>query len=179
MYNVTTSVKKLYPDYQFAIPIAPNLEKSLFAGYSLMENCHLIKGESAKALMASDFAVIASGTSTLQAALLKVPMVIVYKLSPLSYFIGRLVVKVKYISLVNILLEKSVKDDSGLRIKELLQDDANEEKIMAELTKIIDGSKYRDGMIQQLEKVKNLFITERASLKVAEMVEKLGVQGNV
>ena len=179
MYNVTTSVKKLYPDYQFAIPIAPNLEKSLFAGYSLMENCHLIKGESAKALMASDFAVIASGTSTLQAALLKVPMVIVYKLSPLSYFIGRLVVKVKYISLVNILLEKSVKDDSGLRIKELLQDDENEEKIMAELTKIIDGSKYRDGMIQQLEKVKNMFITERASLKVAEMVEKLGVQGNV
>ena len=92
---------------------------------ALPASCRLIQQGAIEALAASDAAVIASGTSTLQAALLETPMVVVYKLSPVTFFVGRLIIKVRYIGLVNLLLEKSVKDDTGLRIKELLQDNAS------------------------------------------------------
>ncbi|MBI3592487.1 MAG: lipid-A-disaccharide synthase, partial [Nitrospirae bacterium] len=137
MADVATEMKRRYPDYQFVMPLAPNLDEALFPRY-ISEIFHVVKGRSIKALLSSDIALIASGTSTLQAALLGIPTVVIYKLSPLTYFIGKLIVKVKHISLVNILLDKSVEDDSGLRIRELLQADANKENIMSELVKISD-----------------------------------------
>ena len=123
-----------------------------------------------KALMAADIAVIASGTATLQAALLGVPMVVVYKLSSFTYFAGRLIVKVKHVSLANILLEKSVRDDTGLRITELLQGDANKENIMKELARLWGDQGYRNDMISQMKKVSALFLNRSASQRVAEMV---------
>lgn len=178
MAGVIKKTKERCPGCQFVIPVAPNLNSNAL---SLMED--EVKGvagrsllftyNSIKTLLASDTAVIASGTSALQAAFLCVPMVVVYKLSLLTYYIGRLIVKVKHISLVNILLDKSVKDESGLRIKELLQADANAENIFRELNKIMDTPQYRDEMTAQLRKVRGLFLSGNVSLRAAEMVEDL------
>jgi lipid-A-disaccharide synthase len=100
-------------------------------------------------------------------------MVIVYKLSPITFFVGKLIVKVRYIGLVNLLLEKSVQDDTGIRIKELLQDNASATNIFYELCNIIDSQIYRTGMLSQLSKIEGLYKGKRASARVAEMVLEL------
>lgn len=189
--NVIISMQRFYPDYQFVIPVAPNLNSN---SLSIIHNelnkiSHhppLITHHAVKALLSSDIAVIASGTSTLQAAFLGVLPVVIYKLSPLTYYIGRLIVKIKHISLINILLdyvegnwcankktETRRYEDTGLRIKELLQSDVNKENIAAELSKIIYTSSYRLEMASQLDKIGKQFLDKEASLRVAEMVEKL------
>jgi lipid-A-disaccharide synthase len=168
-----SEIQKKYPEYQCVIPVAPNLDKRLFEDSAFPATCHLIQQGAIEALAASDVAVIASGTSTLQAALLETPMVIVYKLSPITFFVGKLMVKVRYIGLVNLLLEKSVQDDTGLRIKELLQDNASATNIFSELCNIIDSQIYRSGMLSQLSKIEGLYKGKRASARVAEMVLEL------
>lgn len=175
MTEVIGTAKRLFPDYQFVIPVAPNLDLHDFDLQQIVKDPVVtwIKGQSIKALMAGETAVIASGTSTLQAALLGVPMTVIYKLSPLSYYIGKLVVKVKHISLVNILLDASVKDDSGLRIKELLQQDANRENIVKEIARIVGNADYRNEMKEQLERVRRLFLEKHASQRVSEIAASL------
>src|SRR5208283_4250670 len=166
------------PGYQFVLPVAPNLSAEAL---SVMNNelkefdlrPLVITDHAVKALLCADVALIASGTATLQAALLGVPMVVLYKLSPFTYFVGKLVVKVRHVSLVNILLDKSVRDDSGLRIRELLQGAANKKNIMDELARLSDNQEYKNTMISQMGKVKAFFLNRNASLRVAEMVERL------
>ena len=168
-----SEIQKKYPEYQCVIPVAPNLDKRLFEDSALPDTCRLIQQGAIEALVASDAAVIASGTSTLQAALLETPMVVVYKLSPITFFVGRLIIKVRYIGLVNLLLEKSVQNDTGLRIKELLQDYASAANIFSELCNIIDNRIYRAEMLSQLSKIRGLYKGKRASARVAEMVLEL------
>src|SRR5208337_4381862 len=115
------------------------------------------------ALISADISLIASGTATLQAALLGVPMVVLYKLSPFTYFVGRLVVKVNHVSLANILLDKSVQDDSGTRIRELLQGEANKKNILEELDRLSSDYEYKNAMISQMQKVRALFLNRNAS----------------
>lgn len=191
MAAAAAAVKERYPEYQFVLPVAPNLSPDTTGRRSAAAppqpgfgdfdhpifrspDFHFIAGDrSVRALMAADLALIASGTATLQAALSGVPMVVVYKLSYFTYFAARLIVKVKHVSLANILLDKSVRDDSGLRITELLQGDANKDNITKELWRLLDDRVYRDGMILQMGKVRELFLDRSASLRVAEMVEEL------
>jgi len=175
--DVINEMKKLHPDYQFVIPAAPNLETNAFSEM-VTHNSLLVTHNSIKALLAADSAVIASGTSTLQAAMLKVPMVVIYKLSPITFFVGRFIVKVKYISLANILLDYLPSDyASPLRIKELLQGEASRENIIMELTRISADQSYKDEMVSQLGKATLLFMDKEASLRVAGMVEELGAKG--
>jgi lipid-A-disaccharide synthase len=177
MSDVIREMKERYSDYQFVMPIAPNLSHDALSLMNELEkNTHQalrFTHHAIKTLFASDLAVIASGTSALQAALVGVPTVVVYKLSPLTYFIGRLIVKVKHISLVNILLDKSVRGDSGIRIKELLQKDVSKENIIMELNKIINNADYRNEMVSQMKRVRELFINREASLRVAQIIEEL------
>ncbi|MGO9013463.1 MAG: lipid-A-disaccharide synthase [Dissulfurispiraceae bacterium] len=178
MAAAAAAMKERSPEYQFVMPVAPNLgtealsvmtnELKEFDPHSLV-----ITDQAVKALLSADIALIASGTATLQAALLGVPMVVLYKLSAFTYFVGKLVVKVNYVSLANILLDKSVRDDSGLRIRELLQGAANKKNIMEELVHLSDSQEYRNAMISQMEKVRAFFLNRNASLRVAEMVEQL------
>jgi lipid-A-disaccharide synthase len=171
--QVIESMKVRYPDCRYILPIALNLDESVFKKQPLPEGCILVRGESIKALLASDLAVIASGTSALQSGLLKVPMVVIYRVSAFTAFIAKHIIDVNYISLVNILLDKSTAEDSGLRVVELLQADVNVSNIMAELTKIADDAGYRQEFLSQLEHVKELFRGKKASRTVALMIGDL------
>ncbi len=178
MSAVAAALKKRSAEYQFVLPVAPNLSSDALSAIrnelmELTDHSLVITDDAIKALLSADSALIASGTATLQAALLGVPMAVVYKLSPFTYLVGRLVVKVSHVSLANILLDKSVPDDSGLRIRELLQGEANKKNIMEELIRISDDHEYRSAMLLQMQKVRSLFLNRNASLRVAEMVEKL------
>lgn len=155
--------------YQFCVPLAPNTDEEAFGRYLddlRTEDVIIRKGDSVRVLAASDMAVVASGTATLQTALLEVPMVVIYKLSPLTYQFGKRIVKVKYISLVNILSGREV-------VKELLQEKANPQEIVKEVKKIATDKLYRGNMVAELRTIKGQFAGKRPSERVAEIVMEL------
>lgn len=162
-------LKRSGRNYQFIMPLAPNVDMNRFEpvlNAIKKEGVACVRGGAVKALASSDAAVIASGTATLQAALLGIPMVVVYKVAPLTYLIGKALLDLKYISLVNILAGRGV-------VPELIQKRASAENIMKELKKIIHDDKYRAEMTGFLNGLRNLFYGRRPSVKVAEIVGEM------
>ena len=173
MLDVVKNFKAEFPNYnyQFVMPIAPNVDVKKYQGFidKLKDEGVMVKKENAvTALSISDLAVIASGTATLQAAFLETPMVVIYKLSPLTYFIGRLIVDVKYISLINLISDREV-------VKELLQSGANAKNIISELKKIMLDKDYRDQMTNYFRTVREIFAGKRPSQRVAEIIGEMTV----
>jgi lipid-A-disaccharide synthase len=123
----------------------------------------LSKGEVQEVLSISDVALITSGTATLQAAIKGVPLVIIYKVSPITYLLGRLLVKVKNIGIVNILAGREI-------VPELIQSDANPEKIADVIKKILDEPVYRDNMKKNLLEVREKLGSPGASERAAEAI---------
>lgn len=169
MIDVVRQWKKEFQGYQFCIPLAPNIdgdEYNPFFEALRQEGVVIQKGESVRVLAASDLAVVASGTATLQAAFLEIPMVVIYKLSPMTYFIGRLIIDVKYISLVNLLSGKGV-------VTELIQHKANPEDITKELKKILFDIQYKEKILTDYRLIKEPFSGKRASKRVADIIGEM------
>ncbi len=165
--DVTEQMHKDYPDIQLVIPLAQ--------GTKLSENpadyITVIHDFTREALAASEAAVVASGTATLETALLETPMVVFFKASFISFHIAKLLVKIKFVSLANLLLEKGV-------VLELLQKDATAGNIMSELKKLLDDETYKNRMIAELKKIKDLFIGKKPSSRVASIVGELAEWSN-
>lgn len=163
--EVVRLFKKEFGHFQFCVPLAPNTD---LAGHSRIieelrqEGVVINKGESLRVLAASDMSVIASGTATLQAVLLGVPFVVIYKLFPLTYWLGRMILRVRHISLVNILSGRQV-------VRELLQAEASSEKIIQELRRIMAENTYRKKMIEAFGEVREMFSAKNASERVADI----------
>jgi lipid-A-disaccharide synthase len=156
-------------DYQFCVPLAPNTDQRKYHTHLEALRCEGVvmkEGESIRVLSASDMAVVASGTATLQSAFLEVPMVVIYKLSALSYQLGRRILDVKYISLVNILSGEEV-------VKELIQDMANPRDVVRELKNIMSDTVHRETMLRHYKKLKEPFMDRTASRRVADIVMEL------
>jgi len=156
-------------NYQFCVPLAPNTDERKYHIHIKalrQEGVTITKGESVRVLAVSDMAVVCSGTATLQAVFLDVPMVVIYKLSPLTYQLGKRIVKVKNVSLINILLGREI-------VREFLQDDANPENIMRELKKIMFDSKHKEDMLYHYRLTKEPFMNKNASKRVAEIIMEM------
>lgn len=171
MLDVVKNFKSQFRDYnyQFIIPVAPNIDISKYSEYldKLRDEGVIIKKENAvNVLSISDMAVIASGTATLQAAFLEVPMVVIYKLSPLTFFMGKLIVDVKYISIINLISDREV-------VKELLQSKAGAKNIIHELKQIMSDKKHRGEMIKYFKTVKDIFAGKKPSQRVAEIIYEM------
>ncbi|MBS1114831.1 MAG: lipid-A-disaccharide synthase, partial [Nitrospirae bacterium] len=169
MLDVAREFKKEHANYQFCMPFAPNTDMEKYSPILRLfkeEGVIVTKGESLRTLAASEIAVIASGTATLQAALLGVPLVVVYKLFPLTYWIGRMIVKVKHVSLVNILSGRGV-------VKELLQSEATTLNIVHELGKILSGGSYTKRMMDAYARIREIYSSQNASERVADMAEEM------
>ena len=110
----------------------------------------------------SEVVLVASGTATLEVALLKVPMIIVYKVSLLSYVVGRLIVDVKNIGLVNIVAGKTI-------VPELLQRDANGERIAREALTILKNGERKKEMIRELEIIRTKLGDPGAAIRTAKL----------
>ena len=170
MLEVVREFKKEHETYQFCMPFAPNTDMEKYSGLVRLlegEGVTINKGESLKTLAASEAAVIASGTATLQAALLGVPLVVVYKVFPLTYWLGRMIVKgVKHISLVNILSGREV-------VKELFQKEATVGQIVQELKKIISSESHKKSMMDAYGRIRDIYSSRNASERVADMAEEM------
>jgi lipid-A-disaccharide synthase len=128
---VMLEVSKYFPEYRFVIAKASSLDDAFYEQYiSGYKNVRSIRHKTYPLLLNSKAALVTSGTATLETALFGVPQVVCYKGSNISYQIAKRLIKVKYISLVNLIMDKEI-------VKELIQDEMNTENIRIELDKIL------------------------------------------
>ena len=131
MLPVMAKMTERFPDHQFVVAAAPSVDKSLYEQLLGINPVRVIPDKTYEVLRYADAALVTSGTATLEAALFEVPEVVCYKSSAISYHIARRLVKVSYISLVNLIMEKEV-------VRELIQDEFNERNLRRELERILD-----------------------------------------
>mgnify|MGYP005627449095 FL=1 len=129
--NTVIKIVDYFPDHQFIVAGAPNIKLSYYKSILKNKRIKVIENKTYEILSISTAAIVTSGTATLETALFKVPQVVCYKSSYFSYFIAKLIVNIKYISLVNLIMDQQI-------VKELIQQDCNKDKIRNELEKILD-----------------------------------------
>lgn len=131
-----------FPEHQFIVAMAPGLSPDFYKPFLQKHpNASAVKGLTYDLLSQAEAALVTSGTATLETALFGVPEVVCYKGNPISYRIARQLIKVPYISLVNLIMEKPV-------VKELIQDDLNPKNLSAELNRLLNDASYRKEMKQ-------------------------------
>jgi lipid-A-disaccharide synthase len=136
---------------------------------ALVPGCRVILGRTYDCLAASQAAVIASGTATLEAALLKTPFVAVYRLSALSYLAGRLLVRIPYVTLPNILLQEPV-------VTELLQGDCRPDLICEQIVRLLDQPEAALRQRQKFDIMKKLLGPGGAQQRAAAAIlEEIGL----
>lgn len=136
MLELMLSVRSHFSDYQFVIAGAPSLPKEFYQKFT-DENVHFVSNKTYDLLRCSAAALVTSGTATLETALLNVPEVVCYRGSRISYEIGkRLIKNIKYISLVNLIMDKEV-------VKELIQNELTTENLVNELNLILNVNRQK------------------------------------
>ncbi len=134
----------------FLLPLAPTLSRADLDENGLKDvkfDIRVISENRYDLMTACDLALAASGTVTLELAILDVPMLVAYRLSPLTYFLGHRFIKVKYASLTNLIVNSEI-------IPELLQDEAKADNIVRELTSLLPGGEKRDIMLAGLSRIR-------------------------
>lgn len=145
MLEVMLKVINKFPSYQFVIGCAPSLSEDFYR--SLVkenENVHLVFNKTYQLLQVASAALVTSGTATLETALFYVPEVVCYKGNKLSYLIAKKLIKVKYISLVNLIMDKPV-------LKELIQNDLTPDNIVKELKYLLTNHEKQRQLLDDYE----------------------------
>ncbi len=153
---------KQFTEFETIVACAPNLPISYYQKYT-SEHVKFVQNETYKLLNSADMAIVTSGTATLETALFRVPQVVCYKSSKMSYTIAKMLVKIKYISLVNLILNKEV-------VCELIQNECNSERIGSELKLIQSGSIKRSKMLQDYDELIKVLGESGSSRRVAENI---------
>lgn len=155
------SIISNYPNYNFIIAGVNNVDPNIYnlGSYS---NLFIVYNKTYDLLTNSFAAIVTSGTASLECALFKIPQLVCYKTSHLSYFIGKLFVKLKYISLVNIILEKGI-------VKELIQDNLNKKSLAYEFNKLCE-QETRSKIIKEYSKIFDLLSVKDTSKKIASSI---------
>jgi lipid-A-disaccharide synthase len=154
-----------FPNYQFIIAGAPGFTADDYKPFIGKRNIPVIFDETYNLLLHSAGAIVASGTATLETALLKIPQVVVYKGNAISIAIARMVIKIRFISLVNLIMDEEV-------IKELIQGDCNPDNIEAELNSILHDPLYRTRMLINYDELATKMGQPGASLRAAKLMKE-------
>lgn len=153
-----------YPKYQFIIAGAPSLDFSFYQQFINQENVKFISNDTYNLLNNAHGAIVTSGTATLETALFSVPQVVVYKANGISYEIAKRVIKLKYISLVNLIMDELI-------VTELIQNDCNKTSIKKEFEKIIAGDS-RQLILDKYDELKKNLGGGGASERVINNIKK-------
>ena len=162
MLAVMLSAVPNFPDYQFVIAGAPGQDFSFYEQFLKNKNVHFIANKTYDLLSISTAALVTSGTATLETALFKVPEVVCYKGNWISYQIAKRIITLKYISLVNLIMDKPV-------VAELIQNDCNPKRIVEELKKILDPS-HRNALLSDYDTLEELLGRTGAAEKTAKLI---------
>jgi lipid-A-disaccharide synthase len=162
MLSVMLSVADDFPEYQFVIAGAPSQEFAFYEQFLTNKNVHYVANKTYDLLSHSTAALVTSGTATLETALFKVPEVVCYKGSWASYQIAKRIITLKYISLVNLIMDEAV-------VTELIQEQCNYKNIKTELQKILDTT-YRKHLLEQYDVLESKLGGVGASEKTAKLI---------
>jgi lipid-A-disaccharide synthase len=160
-----TSVAQRFPEFLFAVAIVSNLDRGLYSALESLPNVRLILEDTYNLLLNAEAAVVTSGTATLETALLRVPQVVIYKTSTISYQIAKGFIKVPFISLVNLIAGKRV-------VRELIQREMNEDLIVKELNLLINDQAYRKQMLAEYNAIYSTLDIGSASENAAKLMVK-------
>jgi lipid-A-disaccharide synthase len=166
MLEAAERLRAGHPDVQFVVPVAPTLPRAAveaYLGAHPAVDVTLVDGRTEEAVGASDAALVKSGTSTLESALMLRPMVVVYRLAWLTYLVGRLLVKLAHFSLVNILAGRAL-------VPELLQGEASGERMAAEVEKLLSDRGAREAQLAGLRELRASLGEPGAPRRVAEEI---------
>lgn len=160
------SIEPYLEKYTIALAVAPNFNLSYFSKFEKTKLVKFVVGNTYNLLSISDAALVTSGTATLETALLNIPQVVCYKTSPLNYAIAKRVIKVKFISLVNLIMGREIS-------KELIQDELTVETIQTELNNILNEP-GRSEVFKNYKELKAIVGGAGASGRVAELIVNAG-----
>lgn len=159
-----------YADYQFLIAGAPARSMEDYSAWLNDENSSYIKvlfGETQSIIRHAEAGVINSGTASLETALFGTPQVVGYITNPLTYWIAKKIVKIRYISLGNLIVDR-------LAFKEYIQDDCNPDALVKEIRALIEDTEYRQHMLDEYAAIRSELGGSGASAAVAKaMIEEL------
>lgn len=161
-------VRKTFPGCRFLLPQADSISDELLQ--TVLQDSpvsvQVVRNQPYDVIQCCDAVMITSGTATLETALLTVPMVIVYKLSPLTYWLGRWLVKSPFIGLPNIVADKAI-------VRELIQQQASPEAVAGEIIRILSDPDYAGEMRRELGRVKKLLGPGGGDAAMAELAEQM------
>lgn len=169
MLDAAERIRASHPDVQFVVPVAPTLPRDslrpFLASHATLE-VTLVPGHAEEAMGAADAALVKSGTSTLEAALMRRPMVVVYKMSWLSYLLAKLLVRVAHFALVNVLAGRRL-------VPELLQREASAERMALEVERLLGDPAARQAQLGGLDEVRGSLGGPGAARRVAEEIVRV------
>lgn len=160
---VMIQVAESFPDFRFVLAGAPSIEPEMYQRYLANTSAvSVVYDKTYDLLKMSYAALVTSGTATLETALLNVPEVVVYKTNPFNYHVGKLFVKIKFFSLVNLIAGHEV-------VKELLQQNLYD-GICLELSQLLYDDEYRDQMFKNYKQLRQTLGNEPVSSKTARLM---------
>ncbi len=162
MLEIMLSITDDFKEYQFIIAGAPSQDPEFYKQFIKKKNVHLVLNSTYNVLSLSTAALVTSGTATLETALFKVPEVVCYKGSTISYEIAKRIVDLDYISLVNLIMDREV-------VKELIQKEFNKKNLIAELKKILE-TEHRKTIFEDYFELERALGGNGASMKTAELI---------
>jgi lipid-A-disaccharide synthase len=164
MAKAAVGLRSAFPDLKCLLPKASTISGELIARILVNDplEVKIISGDIYRVLSACDFAFVASGTATLEAAIMQVPMVIIYRVSPLSYWIGKKVIKVPSIGLPNLVAQKSI-------VPELVQDEVTPERLTQEALSLLGNGKRKNRMVKELIRLREKLGSTSASQRTAQI----------
>ena len=161
-----------YKDYQFLIAGAPSRTMDDYAPWLNDDNKEYIKvlfGETLSIIRHADAAVVNSGTASLETVLFNTPQVVGYITNPITYWLAKKIVKIRYISLGNLIIDR-------LAFKEFIQDDCNPDSLVTEVRELMENKERRDAMLSDYADIRNALGGSGASAAVAKaMIAELTV----
>lgn len=155
----------------FVLPASSTISGDFFRERIDVDAVHIVEGQTEEALTFADVSLVASGTATVEASLLGAPMVVFYRVTAATWFVGKFLVDVPYYSMVNLLAGRQI-------VPELIQDDCTGEKLAAEARRLLESDSARQKMKQELESIRDSLRGDvPAAERAAEVIcEKLQVR---
>ena len=166
MLEALSEIEKKIGEFQCILPVAESHDFDEVRRKASSSPVHVavVHEQFLESVRASDAAVIASGTASLQTGLALKPFVIVYRVSPLTYMIARLLAETKYIGMVNVLVDKEI-------VPELLQNNFTVSNITDHAVRLLQDNDYRETMIDELKKIRYQLGEPGAYKRAAKCIE--------
>jgi len=166
-------IESYYPDYQFLVAAVGSVDTALYENILAGSNVKVVYDDTYSLLINSEAALVTSGTATLETAIAGIPEVVCYRTSWLTYIIGRTLLKIRFISLVNLIMDREI-------VKELIQNDLDEKNLVSELNAILPGGWKREIMLQNYARLRKILSGKGATARIAkDMYHSIKLVNNV